>query len=89
MTLMCATQTRTLKKYFRFVDVDMLPHLSYPKTGNAWYGRFCKNEDKIRALLEKSKCGDVDFAIRVFKHYLVLASAGLTVNGGVWNMLIK
>ncbi len=81
--------TRTLKKYFRFVDVDMLPHLSYPKTCDAWYGRFCKNEDKIRALLEKSKCGDVDFAIRVFKHYLVLASAGLTVNGGVWNMLIK
>jgi cyclopropane-fatty-acyl-phospholipid synthase len=79
---------RTLNKYFESVDIDMLPHLSYPKTLDAWYGRYCRNEKQIRALLEKSSCGDVDFAVRVFKHYLVLASAGLTVRGGVWNLLL-
>ena len=80
---------RTLKKHFSFVDVDKLPYLSYPKTCDAWYDRFCKNEHKIRALLEKSRCSDVDFSVRVFKHYLVLASAGLTAKGGVWNLLVK
>jgi len=79
---------QTLRKYFELVDDDMLPHHSYPKTLDAWYGRYCRNEHKIRALLEKSRCGDVDFAVRVFKHYLVLASAGLTVRGGVWNILL-
>ena len=79
---------QSLKKYFEFVEVDKLPHLSYPKTLDAWYGRYCRNELKIRALLEESRCGDVDFAVRVFKHYLVLASAGLTVRGGVWNLLL-
>jgi len=66
-----------------------LPHLSYPKTLDRWFDNFSENEDEIRKLLiEKSKCKDVEYAIRVFKHYLTLANCGLTESGVVSNVLI-
>lgn len=60
------------RKHFQYVDVNELPQKSYPKTIHCWYKTFCQNEDKIRKLLtEKGKVKDVDFAVRIFKHYLV------------------
>ena len=84
------TTVKTLKKYFKHVERNDLPYLSYPKTLTAWYTTFCKNEDKIRKLLkENGKVKDIDFAIRIFKHYLVLCICGLTINGFVANVLAK
>ncbi|EKE27615.1 MAG: hypothetical protein ACD_3C00188G0031, partial [uncultured bacterium (gcode 4)] len=59
------------RKYFKYVDNNELPDKSYPKTLQCWFDNFCKNEKSIRRLLEeKSKVTDVDYAIRVYKHYL-------------------
>ena len=81
---------RISRRYFSYVDRNDLPYLSYPKTLDAWLKKFCDNEVQIRQLLkDKSKVQDVDFAIRVFKHYLVLSSCGLSVNGWVSNILLK
>lgn len=79
------------KKYFRSVDKNDLPKNSYPKTLDCWYERFCTNEKEIRNLLkEKSKTEDIDYAIKIFKHYLTLASCGLSDNHGlVANILVK
>jgi len=82
---------RTLKTYFRSVDRNDLPMHSYPKTLVCWYDNFCLNEAKIRELLkEKSLVEDIDFAIRVFKHYLVLVHCGLSGNYSVVsNIVVK
>lgn len=76
-------------KYFSQVLRNDLPDLSYPKTLDCWYGAFCEHEKEIRKLLKsRGKCKDVDFAIRMFKHYLMLSWNGLTVNGLVCNVLM-
>ena len=82
---------KIFRKYFKEVDRNDFPENSYPKTLNCWYGDFCKNEDGIRRLLtEKSRVKDVDFSIRVFKHYLMLAYCGLSDGFGlVANVLVK
>jgi cyclopropane-fatty-acyl-phospholipid synthase len=81
---------RCFRKYFTFVEPKKMPHLSYPKTLDAWFANFCKAETQIRELLQrKSKVKDVDFAIRTFKHYLAIASASLTYSGFVGNTLVK
>jgi len=79
------------RKYFKHVDANFLPENSYPKTLDCWYHNFCANETGIRRLLvEKSKVKDVDFAIRVFKHYLMLAYCGLSDKYTlVVNVLVK
>jgi hypothetical protein len=67
-----------------------MPHLSYPKTLDAWFENFCKAEPQIRELLQqKSKVKDVDFAIGTFKHYLAIASVSLSFAGFVGNILVK
>lgn len=78
-------------KYFKKVDRNDLPENSYPKTLDCWYGDFCKNEYAIRKLLiEKSKVKDIDFSIRIFKHYLMLAYCGLSNKSSiVANVLVK
>ncbi|MBU1683932.1 class I SAM-dependent methyltransferase [Patescibacteria group bacterium] len=79
---------KIFQKYFKYVETKGLPKLSYPKTLDCWFDKFCENEKNIRNLLEKKgKCGDVDYSIRVFKHYLVLSSCGLTVAGVMANIL--
>ena len=81
---------RCFRKYFNVVDPNKLPHLSYPKTLDAWYGNFCQAEPQIRELLEKkSKVKDVDYAIGTFKHYLAMASVSLTFSGFVGHILVK
>lgn len=81
---------KIMKKYFKNVSRKDLPDLSYPKTLLCWFDMFCKNEDKIRKLLKKEgKCKDIDFAVRTFKHYLILSYCGLTVNGLVCNILLE
>lgn len=82
---------RIFKKHFKTIDRNDLPTNSYPKTLECWYNEFCKNEAGIRALLEKkSKVKDVDFSIRIFKHYLTLAYCGLyEPNGLVVNVLVR
>jgi cyclopropane-fatty-acyl-phospholipid synthase len=78
------------KKYFKSVDRNDLPDMSYPKTLQCWYDTFCQNEGKIRTLLtEKGKCKDVDRAIRIFKHYLILAYCGMAESGVVANIQVK
>lgn len=86
-----AQNIRTLKKYFKSVDRDDLPEYSYPKTIACWYDNFCMNENKLRSLLkEKGRVENIDFAIRVFKHYLVLVHCGLSGNYSlVANILLK
>ncbi|MDP2669091.1 MAG: class I SAM-dependent methyltransferase [bacterium] len=70
---------RIFRRYFKEVDRNDLPENSYPKTLDCWYDNFCKNEVSIRKLLkEKSKVRDIDFSIRIFKHYLTLAHCGLS-----------
>ncbi len=84
------SNVRVFKKYFKYVDPKSLPPLSYPKTLDCWYDLFCKNESKIKKLLkEKGKVKNVDYATRIFKHYLMLASTGLAVKGYVYNILAK
>ena len=82
---------RIFRKYFKVVDRNNLPDNSYPKTLACWYDRFCRNEGAIRKLLaEKSSVKDIDFAVRMFKHYLVLAQCGLSDNLGlVANIMLK
>lgn len=82
---------RIFRKYFKKVDRNDLPEYSYPKTLACRYNSFCKNEVGIRKLLaEKSKVRDIDFSIRVFKHYLMLAHCGLSNKFGlVANILVK
>ena len=86
-----AQNLRTLKKYFKSVDRNDLPEYSYPKTIACWYDNFCMNENMIRSLLkEKGQVEDIDFAVRVFKHYLVLVHCGLSGNYSlVANILLK
>ena len=81
---------KVFKKYFSHVDRNDLPNLSYPKTLSCWFDNFCTNADKIKKLLkEKSKCEDVEYAIRIFKHYLTLAYCGLSNSSGtVSNVLV-
>jgi len=79
---------RIFQKYFKYVNRNDLPKLSYPKTLDCWFDKFCENEKNIRNLLEKNgKCKDINYSIRVFKHYLVFCSCGLTVNGVISNIL--
>jgi cyclopropane-fatty-acyl-phospholipid synthase len=79
------------KKYFSFVDVKKFSQDSYPKTIDCWFKEFCKNQKKIETLLKKkSKCKDVDFSIRVFKHYLTLVGSALHFSQTrVCNFLLK
>lgn len=75
-------------KYFRYVNKNALPQKSYPKTLGCWYDAFRKNEKSIRKLLEeKGKVKDVEFAIRVFKHYLASAYCWLHEQELVVNIL--
>ena len=79
---------RIFSKYFKYVDRNDLPNKSYPKTIMCWYENFLKNEKDIRKLLEsKGKIKDVDFAVRVFKHYLVSVYCGLYEDELVSNIL--
>jgi len=82
---------KIFRKYFKIVDRNDLPENSYPKTLDCWYANFCQNEAAIRKLLaEKSKVKDVDFSIRIFKHYLTLAHCGLSNKFSlVSNILVK
>ena len=82
---------RIFRRYFKKVDRNDLPAYSYPKTLECRYNNFCKNEEGIRKLLaEKSKVKNIDFSIRVFKHYLMLAHCGLSNKFGlVANILVK
>lgn len=82
---------KIFRKYFRKVDRNDLPKNSYPKTLDCWYDDFCKNEESIRNLLaEKSKVTDIDYSIRVFKYYLMLAYCGLSGKSTiVANILVK
>ncbi|MFN8332074.1 MAG: class I SAM-dependent methyltransferase [Saprospiraceae bacterium] len=78
------------KKYFKHVDRHDLPALSYPRTLLCWFDQFCKHEEQIRNLLaQKSKVKDLDYSIRIFKHYLTLTYCGLTdARGFVSNILV-
>jgi cyclopropane-fatty-acyl-phospholipid synthase len=81
---------RIFSKYFEYVDRNELPGLSYPKTVQCWYDRFCANEGEIRRLLEeKGKCRDIDFSIRTFKHYLMLGYCAQAERGLVCNILLR
>lgn len=81
---------KCFRKYFNVVEPDKMPHLSYPKTLDAWFANFCRAEPQIRDLLQKnSKVKDVDFAVRTFKHYLAIASVSLTFSGFVGHTLVK
>jgi cyclopropane-fatty-acyl-phospholipid synthase len=82
---------KILRKHFSYVDRNDLPYLSYPKTLDCWYRNFCANENEIRKLLkEKGACKDVEYAIRIFKHYLTLAYCGHTQEGAlVSNIVVK
>tara|TARA_Y100000310_G_scaffold91953_1_gene89487 strand:+ start:3403 stop:4638 length:1236 start_codon:yes stop_codon:yes gene_type:complete len=80
---------KILKKYFSLVERNDLPKLSYPKTLDCWYRLFCKNQNKIKKLLQKKgRCKDPDYAIRIFKHYLTLSESALTNSGLVSNILV-
>ena len=81
---------KIFSKYFECVDRNDVPDLSYPKTVQCWYEKFCAKEGEIRNLLEeKSKCKDVDFCIRTFKHYLMLGYCAQTERGLVSNILLR
>lgn len=72
-----AQTMQRLKRYFKHIEEHPLPPGSYSKTLDCWYRVFCKEEKNIRHLLKtKGKCEDVDYAIRTFKHYLVMCSIG-------------
>jgi cyclopropane-fatty-acyl-phospholipid synthase len=85
-----SSNMKCFRRYFNFVEPKKMPHLSYPKTLDAWFANFCKAEPQIRDLLQKtSKIKDVDFAVRTFKHYLAIASVSLTFSGFVGHTLVK
>jgi cyclopropane-fatty-acyl-phospholipid synthase len=81
---------RIFSKYFGYVDRHDLPALSYPKTVQCWYDKFCAKEGEIRKLLEdKGKCRDVEFSVRTFKHYLMLGYCAQSERGLVSNILLR
>jgi|WetSurMetagenome_2_1015567.scaffolds.fasta_scaffold75611_2 cyclopropane-fatty-acyl-phospholipid synthase len=81
---------KLFQKYFQHVDRSDLPDLSYSKTVQCWYDKFCAREDEIREhLKEKSKCRDIDFAVRTFKHYLMLGYCAQAERGLVSNFLLR
>lgn len=80
---------RLLARQFRFVSRDDLPPLSYARTLRCWYDTFCRRETEIRAILGECAGLDVDRAVRVFRHYLALAEAGLTVDDLVSTFLVR
>jgi cyclopropane-fatty-acyl-phospholipid synthase len=85
-----SSNMKCFRKYFNVVEPNKMPHLSYPKTLDAWFANFCHAEPQIRALLQQnSKVKDVDFAVRTFKHYLAIASVSLTFAGFVGHTLVK
>jgi cyclopropane-fatty-acyl-phospholipid synthase len=85
-----SSNMKCFRKYFNVVEPNKLPHLSYPKTLDAWFANFCHAEPQIRTLLQRnSKVKDVDFAVRTFKHYLAIASVSLTFAGFVGHTLVK
>jgi cyclopropane-fatty-acyl-phospholipid synthase len=85
-----SSNMRCFRRYFNVVEPKKLPHLSYPKTLDAWLASFCHAEPQIRTLLQqKSTVKDVDFAVRTFKHYLAIASVSLTFAGFVGHTLVK
>jgi cyclopropane-fatty-acyl-phospholipid synthase len=85
-----SSNMKCFRKYFNVVEPNKMPHLSYPKTLDAWFANFCKAEPQIRELLQqKSTVKDVDFAVRTFKHYLAIASVSLTFAGFVGHTLVK
>ena len=85
-----SSNMRCFRRYFNVVEPKKLPHLSYPKTLDAWFANFCHAEPQICELLQqKSKVKDVDFAVRTFKHYLAIASVSLTFAGFVGHTLVK
>jgi cyclopropane-fatty-acyl-phospholipid synthase len=85
-----SSNMRCFRKYFNVVEPKKMPHLSYPKTLDAWFANFCHAEPQIRTLLQQnSKVKDVDFAVRTFKHYLAIASVSLTFAGFVGHTLVK
>jgi cyclopropane-fatty-acyl-phospholipid synthase len=80
---------KIFRKYFKYVDRNDLPELSYPKTLACWFKNFCQHEEEIRQLLrDRSQCPDAERAIRIFKHYLTLAYCGLTNEAIVSNTLV-
>lgn len=80
---------KILRRYFSVVDRNDLPPQSYARTLHCWHETFCRKEGEIRAILADAGCGSVDDAVRVFKHYLVLAESGLTVNDLMCNVLVR
>lgn len=80
---------RLLKRRFAIVQREDLPPLSYPRTLEAWHDTFTAREDTLRSILRAGGCPQVDLAIRLFRHYLVLAEAGLTVDGIVSNIVCR
>jgi cyclopropane-fatty-acyl-phospholipid synthase len=85
-----SSNMRCFRKYFNVVEPNKMPHLSYPKTLDAWFANFCHAEPQIRTLLQRnSTVKDVDFAVRTFKHYLAIASVSLTFAGFVGHTLVK
>jgi cyclopropane-fatty-acyl-phospholipid synthase len=85
-----ASSLRLFQKHFRYVDRNDFPALSYSRTVQCWYDRFCAREGEIREhLKKKSKCRDIDFAVRTFKHYLMLGYCAQAERGLVSNILLR
>ncbi|MFT7615728.1 MAG: cyclopropane fatty-acyl-phospholipid synthase-like methyltransferase [Candidatus Woesearchaeota archaeon] len=84
------TTEQSMNRHFGFVERKELPKGSYPKTLQCWYKDFCKNETKVKALIDKSgKCKDPEFAARIFKHYLVFAESVMVEEHRMCNFLLK
>jgi cyclopropane-fatty-acyl-phospholipid synthase len=85
-----SSNSKCFRRYFNFVEPKKMPHLSYPKTLDAWFANFCKAEPLIREHLQRNrKVKNVDSAVRTFKHYLAIASVSLTFSGFVGHTLVK
>lgn len=80
---------RLLERRFALVQREDLPPLSYPRTLAAWHDAFTAREAELRSILREGGCREVELAIRLFRHYLVLAEAGLTVDGIVANIVCR
>lgn len=75
--------TAIFRRHFRTVEVYSLDKLDYPRTIDAWYERFCRNQERIASILaEKGAVADVDYCMRVFKHYLAISSIALEAKKG-------
>lgn len=72
-----------LRARFAVVEREDLPPLSYPKTLAAWRKTFRRREPELRRILAEGGCAEVERVLRIFRHYLALAEAGLTVDGFV------